>query len=125
MRQPQGTPFISTSYGMASTFASIPASAGSSPSRHRSKRQGAVAAHDCCHAVVAGERAKRVEGHLAVVVGVVVDESGSDNTTARVDLARCRAVQSPHGGDTSVHDTEVSDLRSITRTVDHEAALDE
>ena len=92
---------------------------------HGRERQRAVAAHHGRDAVVAGEGAERVERHLPVVVGVVVDEAGGDDAAARVDLARRRAVQPSDGGDAPVHDADVGNLRGIARPVHHEAALDE
>ena len=92
---------------------------------HRRERQRTVPADDGCDAVVGGEGAERVERHLAVVVRVVVDETGGDDAAAGVDLARRRAVQPSHGGDAPVHDTDVGNLGRSARTVHNEAALDE
>ena len=88
------------------------------------ERQRAVAADDGCDAVVAGEGAEGVERHLPVVVGVVVDEAGGDDTAAGVYLARRGAVQPPDSSDAPIHDADVGDLGSVACAVHHEATLD-
>ena len=55
---------------------------------HRRQRQGAIADDDGGGAVIAGEGAQRVPGHLRIIVAVIIDEAGRDHQAVGINGAR-------------------------------------
>ena len=93
---------------------------------HRCRRTAAVAAHDERHAHVQRALERVVDEDRVVRVRVDVDESGSDDTVARVDHPR----GAPPGhiadvGDAAVGDRDIGANARRSRAVDHETAADQ
>ena len=75
--------------------------------------------------MLTGVGAVRVPEHLRVVVGVLVDESGRDVLTRRVDDAIGVTIQLPDGGDDAVRHADIGDTGGRTGAIDHGAPADQ
>ncbi len=88
--------------------------------------EAAVAHHDAGDAVEAGRGGVGVPEQLGVVVGVGVDEAGTDHLAGGVDgLGGVGARQVADGGDAALGDADVGAYPGGARAVDHRAARDE
>ena len=62
--------------------------AGLPATAHRRQGQGTIADDDGGGAVIAGEGAQRVPGHLGIIVAVIIDEAGRDHEAVGINGAR-------------------------------------
>ena len=61
--------------------------AGLTAAAHRRQRQGTIADDDGGGAVIAGEGAQRVPGHLRIIVAVIINEAGGDHQPVGINGA--------------------------------------
>ena len=90
----------------------------------RREAHTAVAQHGRGHPVPARRRQVVVPGHLAVVVGVDVDEAGGDHQAVGVDLVPDRTGDPSHLGDRAAGDGDVGRPGGRPGAVDHGAPTD-
>ncbi|MCG3774637.1 MAG: hypothetical protein JW395_1461 [Nitrospira sp.] len=92
---------------------------------HRSQAERAVADDYGSRAVVAGEAAQRIPGHLGIVVAVRIDKSGSHHQTVRIDGALGRAAQLADLGDLAVANADVGAEGWRARSINHPTVLNQ
>jgi hypothetical protein len=89
---------------------------------HWCEADTAVAEHQRGDAVPAARRQGRVPGHLAVVVGVDVDEAGCDDVAGRIDLLESGDIDRADGRDHAAVDGNIRVPGRATSSIDHKAA---
>ena len=74
----------------------------------------------------AGQRAVGVPEDLGVIVGVEIDEAGSHVQAGGIDhLGRIICIDTPHGGDVAILDTDIAADTGSTRAVKDHSVLDD
>ena len=61
--------------------------AGLTAPAHRRQGQGTIADDDGGRAMIAGEGAQRVPGHLRIIVAMIIDKAGRDHEAVGIDGA--------------------------------------
>src|SRR5437867_711728 len=87
-------------------------------------RERTVAHDNGCNAVIARVGAERIPGDLGIVMGVVVDDSGSDHQAVRIQHLARVSVHFSDLGDTTAADGDVAVKAGQAGPVNNLSVLD-
>jgi hypothetical protein len=90
----------------------------------RRQRQRAIADDDGGGAVVAGEGAQRVPGHLRIIVAVIIDEAGGDHQAIGINGARRRIPEFADRDNLAVGDPDIAAEGGHAGAIDDAPVLD-
>jgi hypothetical protein len=91
---------------------------------HRRQGQRAVADDHRRGAVITGEAAHRIPGHLRIIVAMVIDEPRGHHQAVGINGARGRPAQFAGGDNFTVGDSHVPSESGHSRAIDHATVLD-